>query len=55
VKEALYAVKLVYLTMNTDSELALEAFHPGASGYLMKTCTASELVVAVRDVLRGKT
>ncbi len=55
VKEALHAVKLVYLTMNTDPELALEALHRGASGYLLKTCTASELVVAVREVLRGKT
>jgi DNA-binding NarL/FixJ family response regulator len=55
VKEALHAVKLVYLTMNTDPELAVEAFHRGASGYLLKTCAASEMVLAVRDVLRGKT
>jgi len=55
VKEALHAVKLVYLTMNTDPELALEAFDRGASGYLLKTCAASEMVLAVRDVLRGKT
>jgi DNA-binding NarL/FixJ family response regulator len=55
VKEALHAVKLIYLTMNTDPELAVEAFHRGASGYLLKTCAASEMVLAVRDVLRGKT
>jgi DNA-binding NarL/FixJ family response regulator len=55
VKEALHAVKLVYLTMNTDPELALEAFDRGASGYLLKTCAASEMVLAVREVLRGKT
>jgi DNA-binding NarL/FixJ family response regulator len=55
VKEKLHAVKLVYLTMNTDPELALEAFHRGASGYLLKTCAASELVIAVREVLKGKT
>jgi DNA-binding NarL/FixJ family response regulator len=42
------------LTMNGDPELAAEAFRRGASGYLLKTCAASELVVAVRDVLRGK-
>jgi DNA-binding NarL/FixJ family response regulator len=40
---------------DTDPELAAEAFHRGASGYLLKTCAASELVLAVRDVLRGKT
>ena len=55
VKEALHAVKLVYLTMNTDPQLALEAFNRGASGYLLKSCAASEMVLAVREVLRGKT
>jgi DNA-binding NarL/FixJ family response regulator len=55
VKEVLRPVKLVYLTMNTDPEMAVEAFHRGASGYLLKTCAASEMVLAVRDVLRGKT
>lgn len=53
-KELLPAVKLLFLTMNGDPELAAEAFRRGASGYLLKTCAASELVVAVRDVLRGK-
>ena len=55
VKQELHSVKLVYLTMNTDPELALAAFDRGASGYLLKTCAASEMVLAVRDVLRGKT
>jgi DNA-binding NarL/FixJ family response regulator len=55
VKEALPTVKLVYLTMNTDPELALTAFDLGASGYLLKTCAASEMVLAVREILRGKT
>ncbi len=54
VKEFLPAVKLVYLTMNHDADLAAEAFRRGASGYLLKTCAASELVTAVREVLRGK-
>jgi len=54
VKEFLPAVKLVYLTMNHDADLAAEAFRRGASGYLLKTCAASELVIAVREVLRGK-
>src|SRR5271169_1605556 len=55
VKEILPAVKLVYLTMNPDADVAAEAFTRGASGYLLKTCAAGELVVAVREVLRGKT
>jgi len=54
VKEMLPAVKVIYLTMNPDVEVAAEAFRRGAHGYLLKTCAASELVLAVRDVLRGK-
>jgi DNA-binding NarL/FixJ family response regulator len=44
VKEALPSVKLIFLTMNTDIQLAAEALRRGASGYLLKTCTSSELV-----------
>jgi DNA-binding NarL/FixJ family response regulator len=47
-------VKLVYVTMNQDADLAAEAFRRGASGYLLKTSAAAELVTAVREVLRGK-
>jgi DNA-binding NarL/FixJ family response regulator len=54
VKEMLPTVKLVYLTMNPDVEVAAEAFRRGASGYLLKTCAAAEMVLAVREVLRGK-
>ena len=53
VKEILPAVKIVFLTMNNDIKLAAEAFRCGASGYLLKTCAASELVTAVRETLRG--
>ncbi|MGC1449161.1 MAG: response regulator transcription factor [Candidatus Sulfotelmatobacter sp.] len=54
VKQMLPAVKLVYLTMNSDAQLAAEALACGASGYLLKTCAASELVLAVREALRDK-
>ena len=54
IKKSLPAVKLVYLTMNPDVEVAAEAFRRGAHGYLLKTCTAAELVLGVREVLRGK-
>jgi DNA-binding NarL/FixJ family response regulator len=54
IKEIVPSVKLVYLTMNPDPEIAAEAFRRGASGYLLKTCAAAEMVVAVREVLRGK-
>ena len=53
VKQILRSVKLVFLTTNTDPALAAEAFRRGASGYLLKTCAASELILAVREVLKG--
>jgi DNA-binding NarL/FixJ family response regulator len=55
VKKLLPTVKLVYLTLTSDADVAAEAFELGASGYLLKTCAASELTLAVHEVLRGKT
>src|SRR5438445_8227500 len=53
-KETMPAIKLVYLTMNPDVEVAAEAFRRGASGYLLKTCAAADIVQAVHEALRGK-
>lgn len=47
-------IKLMFLTMNSDPSVAAEAFRRGAAAYLLKTCAATELVSAVREVLRGK-
>lgn len=49
------AVKLVYLTMNEDPDLAAEAFRSGASGYLLKRSATSELVTAIREAMMGRT
>lgn len=54
VKEAVPAVKLIFLTMDCSAELAAEAFRRGALGYLLKTSAASEMVTAVHEVLHGK-
>src|SRR6201999_3572957 len=54
VKQELRAVKVIYLTMNPDPEIAAEAFRRGASGYLLKTCAASEMVAGVHAVLQGR-
>src|SRR5205809_191334 len=53
-KELMPSIKVIFLTMNHDVDLAAEAFRRGASGYLLKTCAASELAIAVREVLRGR-
>jgi DNA-binding NarL/FixJ family response regulator len=55
VKRRFPAIKIIFLTMTNDHEVAAEAFRRGGSGYLLKTCAASEMVTAVRKVLRGYT
>lgn len=52
--EIIPTIKLMFLTMNCDPSVAAEAFRRGAVAYLLKTCAATELVSAVREVLRGK-
>ena len=54
VKQTARDVKLVFLTMNEDSDLAAEAFKIGASAYLLKRSAASELLTAIREVLQGR-
>lgn len=53
-KETLPRVKLIYLTMNEDPDIAGEAFRLGASGYLVKSSAASELVHAINEVLLAR-
>jgi DNA-binding NarL/FixJ family response regulator len=54
IKRKLPDVKLVFLTMNEDPELAAEAFRSGASAYLLKRSAASELTTAIREVMNGQ-
>jgi DNA-binding NarL/FixJ family response regulator len=54
IKQMLPSVKLVFLTMNSDPALAAEAFRRGASGYVLKTCAFSDLIFAIREVLKGR-
>jgi DNA-binding NarL/FixJ family response regulator len=52
-KQLMPNIKLIYLTMNQDPDLAAEAFRLGAKGYLLKSSAGSELVDALRAVIRG--
>jgi DNA-binding NarL/FixJ family response regulator len=45
--------KLIYLTMNRDTDVAAEAFRLGAKGFLLKSSGGSELVKAIRVAARG--
>ncbi len=54
VKKLLPSVKIVYLSMTSDTEVIAEAFRRGANGYLLKTCAAAEIVLAIRYALSGQ-
>ncbi len=47
-------VKVIFLTMNEDADIAAEAFRVGASGFLLKNSAASELLQAIREVSQGR-
>jgi DNA-binding NarL/FixJ family response regulator len=53
-KQLLPEVLLIYLTMNMDPDTAAEAFRLGASGYIVKSSAATELVYGLSEVLRGR-
>jgi DNA-binding NarL/FixJ family response regulator len=54
IKQRLRNIKLVFVTMNEDADVAAEAFRSGASGYLLKRSAASELLMAIREVMQGR-
>jgi len=54
-KLAMPRIKLIVLTMNEDPEIAAETMDKWASAYVLKKSAGSELLKAVRDVLRGGT
>jgi len=47
--------KILALTVHTEASYVLEALQAGARGYVLKSCAAEELVLAIREVLRGST
>lgn len=47
-------VKIIFLTMNDDPDLAAEAMRCGASGYLLKSSAVEELLRAIPIALRSK-
>ena len=54
IKQLLPDVKLVFLTMNEDADVAAEAFRAGASAYLLKRSAASELATAISEAMQGR-
>jgi len=54
IKRTLPDVKVVYVTINHDPDLIVEAFRRGASGFVPKTAAVSELLSAIYKALNGE-
>jgi DNA-binding NarL/FixJ family response regulator len=46
-------VKLIFVTMHEDADFVIAALKAGAEGYVVKRAAASELLTAIREVLKG--
>jgi DNA-binding NarL/FixJ family response regulator len=46
--------KIIFLTVHSEGAYATEALATGASGYVLKTAAAEELIEAIREVLDGR-
>lgn len=55
IKEAVPQCRILILTMHDDTSYLQEALRGGASGYVLKKAVDSELLLAIRAVLRGET
>jgi DNA-binding NarL/FixJ family response regulator len=47
-------VKIVFLTINEDPDMAADAMRAGASSYLLKSSAASELLQAIDESIKGR-
>jgi DNA-binding NarL/FixJ family response regulator len=47
-------VKIVVLTMHKETQLAVDAFRAGASGYVLKVSPGEELITAIEQVALGR-
>ena len=54
-KKLLPRAKLIVLTMTEDTEVAADVLDSWASGFLLKKSASGELVMAIQEVLKGKT
>jgi len=52
-KAQIPGLKLVFVTMNRDPDIAREALRLGASGYVLKDEMGEELLPAIQNALQG--
>ncbi len=55
IKKHLPAIKVITLTVHKTEEYILATLQAGADGYVLKDATHTELMMAIRSVLAGKT
>jgi|SRR5689334_1048436 DNA-binding NarL/FixJ family response regulator len=48
------SVRLIFVTMNEDPDLAAEAFRAGGAAYLLKRSAGSELLTAIREAMKRR-
>lgn len=54
IKQIDASVRLVFVTMNEDPDVAAEAFRAGAAAYLLKRSAGSELLMAIREAMKHR-
>ena len=54
IKEECPAMSVILITIHENPEYLLEAFKAGAAGYVLKDISQSELITAIKGVLRGE-
>ena len=48
------SIKLVFVTVTEDPDIAAEAFRAGGSAYVLKRSAGAELLTAISEVLKGR-
>ena len=48
------SIKLVFVTVSEDPDIAAEAFRAGGSAYLLKRSAGAELLTAIHEALKGR-
>jgi DNA-binding NarL/FixJ family response regulator len=54
IKQSHPAVRIVFVTLNEDPDLAAQAFRIGGAAYLLKRSAGSELLTAIREAMRHR-
>jgi DNA-binding NarL/FixJ family response regulator len=54
IRERQPSSKVIILTMHRETQLAVDAFRAGASGYMLKVSPVEELITAIQQVAQGR-